>query len=649
MTENIKEKDLKIESSLKGTSKDIKTPADLLKIDFENYLNNQQLQEKITKRTEMGNDYEEKIPSNVILPEIRQQICEINYNTYFVNVYYKKKVGEILKITKLIDSILYKVKPYYLVHNNKTLIPLKANMQLIFQSKNGEVSNPVLLDNKSKSNFKNFVCALNETNNKILTNFNDQSFLIFMNFLKKKEHIDVFSLVNPGKVNYKNFTGRMYQNAYMNNGEVISANEHGEVKFENTYLALDHSKLAILPKLYLGEYNINQELSQLLKQTEAIYKKRYEPFLCFGAAALVIYIEEIWDNSPGFPIIYLQGNTKQGKSLLQGVVSNMYGYSKKSMAMGNSTDNAIALKCHYINSTPVCINDYDFIQAQSAKFENNVVHLYETGIREKLNNGSDFNLQPISSTAIYSSNYLPVVKEKIFNRLLPLYFPDNGIDTKQITKDYVEDMKRSRILAEVQRIGWEKVSQMIEDAETYILSLCIFENKDRESHNVAVAYAGLKILCELANYKFPDEENKLKDYCFWYNDMLKKRSSPVDNFLNLLPSLYHNKSLKKNTHYKIRLDEGRVIFTFDTQECVALYNAYCNEKNLYDLIINPKTIGIDFGASEYFIGRGNQSYSNGKQASSTTLDITDSTNGKCFYYLASGVTYAEFAEKLKEK
>lgn len=187
MTENIKEKDLKIESSLKGTSKDIKTPADLLKIDFENYLNNQQLQEKITKRTEMGNDYEEKIPSNVILPEIRQQICEINYNTYFVNVYYKKKVGEILKITKLIDSILYKVKPYYLVHNNKTLIPLKANMQLIFQSKNGEVSNPVLLDNKSKSNFKNFVCALNETNNKILTNFNDQSFLIFMNFLKKKD------------------------------------------------------------------------------------------------------------------------------------------------------------------------------------------------------------------------------------------------------------------------------------------------------------------------------------------------------------------------------------------------------------------------------------------------------------------------------
>ena len=633
-------------SDLNPEDKKITNPLELVKMDFSEYLS--KLSKDIPSKVSFGNPYIKNIPDNVNAPKLNKAIFYVANGTYLYNVYSKKGEKKI-EIQKLINAIPKIVKYYHKIYNNKSVEPPEANIQLIFELETHEDSEPVILNDKAKSDYKIFNTALNKSNNRIIAKFDDTSFFMFRNELNKITPTTAFCFTNAGRVNYEDFVnGRLYSNGYIESDKIIPANDYGEIDTGNVYITLDKSKLAVLPELYLGDYNVKTELYKLLSQTEKIYKGRIEPFLCLGTAIMCIFLEEIWNELTGFPVVYLQGHTKQGKSLIQGIVANLFGYNKKYISNGNSTDNAIAMKCYCSNSIPVCINDYDYFKSQGNHFENNIVHFYEAGVREKMKNGIEFNLQPVSSTAIYSSNYLPAVKPKIFNRLLPLYFPDNGLEPTAITKDYVNDIKRSRILAEVHKFNWEKISNLIEETEKFILSFNIFKSKDRESNNIAIAYAGLSLLEYIADYKLPEQEKLLFEYCEWYQNLFTQSISPVDVFLNTLPNLYHKKLLKRNIHFKLELIEGRVIFAFNTQECIKIFNLYCMQDDVDIKPIDTKTFAQDLNASKYFIKRVNKSYQHKKQASSTILDITDSQNGKSFYYGVTGDTNAEFLNKLAD-
>ncbi len=633
-------------SDLNPEDKKITNPLELVKMDFSEYLS--KLSKDIPSKVSFGNPYIKNIPDNVNAPKLNKAIFYVANGTYLYNVYSKKGEKKI-EIQKLINAIPKIVKYYHKIYNNKSVEPPEANIQLIFELETHEDSEPVILNDKAKSDHKAFNTALNKSNNRIITKLDETSFFMFRDVLNKITPTTALCFTNAGRVNYEDFVnGRLYSNGYIESDKIIPANDYGEIDTGNAYITLDKSKLAVLPELYLGDYNVKTELYKLLSQTEKIYKGRIEPFLCLGTAIMCIFLEEIWNELTGFPVVYLQGHTKQGKSLIQGIVANIYGYNKKYISNGNSTDNAIAMKCYCSNSIPVCINDYDYFKSQGNHFENNIVHFYEAGVREKMKNGIEFNLQPVSSTAIYSSNYLPAVKPKIFNRLLPLYFPDNGLEPTAITKDYVNDIRRSRILAEVHKFNWEKISNLIEETEKFILSFNIFKSKDRESNNIAIAYAGLSLLEYIADYKLPEQEKLLFEYCEWYQNLFTQSISPVDVFLNTLPNLYHKKLLKRNIHFKLELIEGRVIFAFNTQECIKIFNLYCMQDDVDIKPIDTKTFAQDLNASKYFIKRVNKSYQHKKQASSTILDITDSQNGKSFYYGVTGDTNAEFLNKLAD-
>ena len=633
-------------SDLNPEDKKITNPLELVKMDFSEYLS--KLSKDIPSKVSFGNPYIKNIPDNVNAPKLNKAIFYVANGTYLYNVYSKKGEKKI-EIQKLINAIPKIVKYYHKIYNNKSVEPPEANIQLIFELETHEDSEPVILNDKAKSDHKAFNTALNKSNNRIITKLDETSFFMFRDVLNKITPTTALCFTNAGRVNYEDFVnGRLYSNGYIESDKIIPANDYGEIDTGNAYITLDKSKLAVLPELYLGDYNVKTELYKLLSQTEKIYKGRIEPFLCLGTAIMCIFLEEIWNELTGFPVVYLQGHTKQGKSLIQGIVANLFGYNKKYISNGNSTDNAIAMKCYCSNSIPVCINDYDYFKSQGNHFENNIVHFYEAGVREKMKNGIEFNLQPVSSTAIYSSNYLPAVKPKIFNRLLPLYFPDNGLEPTAITKDYVNDIRRSRILAEVHKFNWEKISNLIEETEKFILSFNIFKSKDRESNNIAIAYAGLSLLEYIADYKLPEQEKLLFEYCEWYQNLFTQSISPVDVFLNTLPNLYHKKLLKRNIHFKLELIEGRVIFAFNTQECIKIFNLYCMQDDVDIKPIDTKTFAQDLNASKYFIKRVNKSYQHKKQASSTILDITDSQNGKSFYYGVTGDTNAEFLNKLAD-
>lgn len=637
---NIEQNDKQQDTVLHSVS----SPIELVKKDFDTeYL--PKLFYEIKQKVVFGNSLNKKLPKDVNKPVINYKLFDIN-KTKYSYLSYERKGTTNITFQKVLNSIPYMVKPYFKIFNNKTVEPSIASIQLIFQMENGKISEPTILDSKAKTSPREFIQAINKSNNGILCNLDDIAFLLLMEEINNCERKTVWSFVNQGRVNYKGLNGRLYANAYSVDGKIIPANEYGEVDLGDKYITLNKDKLGMLAKLYLGDYDTKRELHELLSQVEKVYKGKIEPFLCLGASVLCVFLEEIWEERAGFPVIYLQGATKQGKSLIQSVVMNIYGFTKKQMSVGHSTDNAIAMKCHINNSFPICINDYDYFKAQSNHFENNVVHFYETGIRDKMRNGKEFDLQPINSTAIYSSNYLPATKEKIFNRLLPLYFPENGIETKHITKNFTNDIKRSRILCDVQSFTWEMVLNLIEKTEEFILSFDIFPNKDRESNNVAIAYAGFLLLEHLAgDYVLPYQEELLKEYCDWYQNLIEKAKSPIDNFINCLSLLVERNFIRKNCQLKISLVNGRIHIIFDTQECIQRYNSYCSQDGYNNMILNTKTVGYDLKACEYYVGRTTCSYSDGHQASSTILDITDTVNGKYLYYQLTGDTNAVFTEK----
>ena len=625
-----------------ATISTVSSPIELVKKDFETeYLPT--LFDEIRQKALFGNPFTKKLPKDVKVPEIHHKIFDIDTQKFAYTLNFKD--GASINFSKILNSVPYKIKPYHKIFNNKTVEPSTASIQIIFKTENGKLSEPVILDNKAKSSHKEFIQAIHKSNNNILCRLDDTTFLLLMEEINHKEQKTVLSFVNQGRVSYKNLTGRLYKNGYMVDGKIIPANEYDEIDLGDFYITLNKEKLAMLAEIYLGDYDVKKELHSLLTQIEKIYKGKIEPFLCLGASVFCIFLEEIWEERTGFPVVYLQGATKQGKSLIQGVVTNIFGYSKRLMSTGNSTDKAIAEKCHCLNSTMICVNDYDCFKAQSFQFENNVVHFYEAGIREKMYNGKDFNLQPINSTAMYSSNYMPQIKEKILNRLLPLYFPENGIVTKYISKNFTNDIRRSKILCEVQKFSWEKVLKLIEGAEDFILSFDIFPNKDRESNNVAIAYAGLKLLEHIADYTLPNQVELLKEYCDWYKNLIEKAKSRIEHFIECFSTLAVKGNIKENKHYKLTLVNGRIHLTFDTQECVNIFNTFCVQSGMHQLALNPKTIGYDLKACEYFVARKTCAYSGGHQASSTILDITDTVNGKPFYYEVTGDFNAQFAEK----
>ena len=280
------------------------------------------------------------------------------------------------------------------------------------------------------------------------------------------------------------------------------------------------------------------------------------------------------------------------------------------------------MKCHRANAIPVLINDFDYFKSQGVSFENNIVQFYEGGVREKMYDGVTMNRMPINTTAIFSSNYLPCDKPKVFNRLLPIYFPENGIDTKFIDDIFVNDERRSLIIAELLKIPKEHILSKIKEVENWLLQSKFFKTKDRESNNVAIAYTGLLLIENISGHIFTEKEEKLKDYCEWYENLFAKENTPVERFLNALPELVNKSKLKKGIHYHAEIKDNKFLFTFDFATCVAIYNEFVYERDL-SRTIDKRMFGEDLRNSAYFVTKGNNRFCNAKgQAYSYTLDLS---------------------------
>lgn len=604
------------------TTKAVHTPLSFAKKDFATWL--ESIKSGIPNYVHFGTDWIIKLPKDIAEPDIKKEIFFYENCTYcYSQVYVGRSKNPTVIIKKLVNGIPYKVDLQLLISNNRTEEKPVATICIVFKLNDGKISKPIFLDSKAKSKAADFVLAANKSNNRLQFNFDDESFILLREKINEQKPDTTLVFKNAGCVKYSDFKGRVYGNCYIDENGIFEADEDGIISVNGQCIKADDRCKDKLPMLYTGDVDIKTLFHQFFSQAEQVYKNRLDIFLALGASIMTIYIDDIWKKYPGFPVIYLYGATKQGKSILQGIISNFFGYSNKNVSMGNSTDNAIAMKCHKINATPILINDFDYYKSQGTAFENNIVQFYEGGIREKMYDGSVMNRMPINTTAIFSSNYLPCDKPKVFNRLLPVYFPENGISTEFIDDKFVNDEKRSKIMVEMIKFSKEKILEQIGDVEKWLLQSKFFKTKDRESNNVAIAYTGLLLLESIAGYTLSSKEANLKDFCTWYESLFLTENEPVERFLKALPQLVNKGKFKKGIHYHATIKDNKFIFTFDFANCISIYNEVIVEGDL-TLYIDKRMFGADLKNSKYFVARGNQRFSNAKgQAYSYTLNLTE--------------------------
>lgn len=597
----------------------VNTPLSFAKQDFLSCF--ETIKEGIAEHVAFGTSWCVKLPDNVREPDIKKYLFYQNNETYCytINCGSKKNLGVAIK--KIANAIPYKIDLQLLISNNRTEEKPIATICLVFKLKNGKLSKPIILDSKAKSKATDFIHAVNRTNNRLLFNLDEETFILLKEKINQQKTETTLVFKNAGNVKYGNLDGRLYKNCYVDKNGTTIANEDGIINVNGQAIKLDDSCKDKLPVMYLDEIDIKKLLKEFMVQAEKVYKNRLDIFIALGASIMTIFIDDIWEKRSGFPIIYMYGATKQGKSLLQGIISNFFGFSNKNVSMGNSTDNAIAMKCHRANAIPVLINDFDYYKAQGVAFENNIVQFYEGGIREKMYDGSVMNRMPINTTAIFSSNYCPCDKPKVFNRLLPIYFPNEGIATEFIDDKFVNNLARSKVIEELIKFEKDVIFDKISEVEKWLISSGCFPSKDRESNNVAIGYTGLLLLECISGYIISDKETRLKDYCIWYNTLFAEENTPVERFISSLPTLLNKSKLKKGIHFHTTLKNGKYLFTFDFANCIRIYNEELSDDNIRYL--DKRTFGSELAVSKYFVERKNSRFANPKgQAYSYTIDLS---------------------------
>lgn len=612
---------------------EIKKPTDNIKITLKSYL--ESVLKQFGKVIDFNNPYVKALPENVVKEHKQKGIIEYSGKTYEYDVY-KNKNQNYLVIKEIINSCLKAVKNFKTAPNNKSEDVPEAKMELYFENSIGKVSDKVILDKSAKSEYKDFNKAVNQSNNSIIVNLTPQSFTELRQEMNNKTVDTIYLLANAGRTNYNDdYESYTLLNANINNGRVIWANEYDEIPIgEDFIVKIDRKSKNKIPELFYGEVDLKNELHALMNNVEHFYKGRIEPFLYMGLMVMYWCWEEITTDRDGFPIAYTYGHSEEGKSLIQKICNNFYGFNRTDSAAGNSTANALAKKCSLYNSIPLYIDDLDKYATSRNSFENNLVAMYSGGTKEKMLDGNSFNNKPLCTSITISSNYMPTAKTKNINRLLPLYFPKNSIDKSLPQGLFPNNPKLSWLMVELSKIKRADMMQYIKNVEVK-LGEATKHTHDRLTNNVSIAYAGLKYLECISGYELENSWNKVLEYFEWYLGLFEEILSPLEKLLQEFPYLIKEHKLVENRNFKIKDDNGKIILTIFAKECLNTYNQVIGYRD-FEAFINPQEFREDLKASPYLVSKKNEKYGNHikGQGYSVILDITERPDSHYIYNTA---------------
>lgn len=612
-----------------NAQEDINNPFDLIKVNYHDFAL-KQLQECSSEK--LKRPIIRKIPDDVDKKSINNDLIEYNDSTFEFNAVGKGEKAFV--INRALNGIIDKVTKFKSFANNKTDKCGKAIIEVQVKTDKGTLTSPFILDSKAKCKFTDFAETLCNASNYLIASGDDNTVKLFREKINEKCNDTVTLLSNPGSIEYENLSGRIYKNCYTDGYNHKWANKDGVILLPNgKKVMLDNTTGSNLPELfenYEQDYDATTCATNLLMSIGTAFNNRIEPFLALGLGVMGIFTEKFWKNTCGFPTGFLYGKSKQGKGTIQNLINYIYGFDKTFLAMGNSTYRSINRKCNAYNSCIIHLNDMTSKAIRSEGFENNIVQSYENVVREKMQDGNKFNNLPQCSAMFVSSNYLPVQKEKMLNRILPIYFEPNMYNPQAMLNYYKEPRYLSILLPELLKRNFDDVLEMVNETSS-MLAKALGVEVSRESHNVAIAYTGLTFLESLGYYTIEDKWKNVVEYFEWYLNQFREIEEPIDAFLNHLHVLVEEHMLEFEEHLMLqKRPGGELILTIRTQACLDKFNSYIGR--IYgDKFIQPKEFSLSVKASPYYIETKNTRFKPSSQrippvASSISLNVTEYQN-----------------------
>lgn len=619
-------------------NKEIKEPAELLKLSFRELAQDAVDKKIITfkkpKMIEIGDTANwNSIRNDVIITE--KAIYE-----------YGLRDSE-LQVKMILNAGIHSLRKIKTVSNNGSPDQTKATMEVVFKTQNGGLTSSLVWEGMAKVRSLEFSKALAEISNQLIFQGTDRTIRLIRDYINKHHDETINLLPSSGEIGLNGKEGRVYVNGFANKDGFVPADKDGIIPIEKgKSYKLNNSQGTQMPYMFTDEVDVKAATHKLLSSMDKAFGGKIEPLLGLGLGIMGMFCKNIWRDTSGFPTGFLYGASKQGKSTIQNIINYIYGFDERFLALGNSTARSINLKKNLYNGCVIHLNDVSSKILMKESFENNVIESYEQGLREKLKNGSEFNNLQQNSVMFISSNYLPIQKEKMLNRILPISFTPNMYNHTQMLDYYQKPYYLSTIMLELLKFDWNTILTTIKAFDEWIAKNAQV-SASRESSNTAIAYTGLILLQQIGDYKLENQEQKLLNYFEWYQEQFQELEDPVDSFINHLAHMLKEYILIPEEHLWVEKKDGTTRLTISTSACLHKFNCFIG-KVYHDKFVHPKEFAEAVKNSNYLIEKKNVRYKLPKYlkcspiANSYILDISLSPNSETIYW-----AYKQKLEELK--
>ncbi|HSA07323.1 MAG TPA: DUF927 domain-containing protein [Candidatus Gastranaerophilales bacterium] len=540
------------------------------------------------------------------LMEVKDYIAKVEIDGENKSVSTIPKVAGIIKATYVIDQIFNNRT------NKKTITYYEAKIIEAISGRESIMSIGYvdLADNKS---FKTKVNVFSTLKNDECTEF-------IATFISKSNPLKIEEYTNTGRMDLvKN--NWLWSNAAYYNNKIYLEDKDGNIKVsDNKQVRATKNTGRILPKYVANNKPVEEVIQNLFENIYESWDGALEPYLAICFMALSAYCPEFW-RKEGFGSVAFIGETEAGKTEITTLGLGIYGFDKFFMGTTRNTLVGVEQKMNTVNCVPVIIDDISKFKMEGNNFADELKRLMSGLPREKGKTGQESGTLPPCCPFGFSTNYLPVEKPEIMNRLLYLN-TDNVVFNPQKFKYFDKGIDElSCILPYILDFGFDRVNKFHTDRKNWLIEHYTGIS-DRMASQIAIALAGMDVFTEIAKSKLKLPLDKFHEYVNSCMQRFKTAQSPLDKLLEAFPIMIWNGNIKEGYHYKISTDEGFTKLTLHKRAICLAYNTHVvrdSSEHIDSRSIKNKNTEF------YQILKFNKSqdYGGGEKHHSVVLDITN--------------------------
>ena len=308
-------------------------------------------------------------------------------------------------------------------------------------------------------------------------------------------------------------------------------------------------------------------LITLLYNITKTYNYRINPIMVISLALTAPFATLIFNKFKGYPIGYLEGATKTGKSNVLRLIACLFGFDNSHIRSGNDTALNILFNLQQNACIPALINEI------GDKLRNNLNELiikpvYDRTPRRRMKrSGDEEAMTAINSTLIFNTNSAINKEPSISNRLMQTFWEAGTFNVVEAKRYNQYAQYLSIIIPHI--VTTIPVSDVISMINNNYEQLSIIKD-ERSRVNLAITLTGFNIMLKVIN--LPDVINtemfksELDDFLVKYEELTQENEA--EKFIAVIRELIKGQfpKLKASIDYKELRHKGQMGLHINTNK-----------------------------------------------------------------------------------